>query len=84
MTFNQIKPIMRKDEAMAACWYLLEQAEEDVRVDGALVGLVQHDDAVRAHHVVQEALAEEHAVRHVLQDRLGGRAVLETDRIPHL
>lgn len=37
---------------------LLEQAEEDVGVDGALVRLVQHDDAVVFQVQVHEALSQ--------------------------
>jgi len=62
----------------------LEQAEEDVGVDGALVRLVQHDHAVGAEPVVQQRLAQEHAVRHVLDHRLGPGAVLEADGVAHL
>ena len=62
----------------------LEEAEQDVGVDGALVRFVQDDDAVRAHGLVQQTLTQQHAVRHIFDHRLRPGAVLETDRIAHL
>ena len=64
--------------------YLFEESEEDVGADGAFVRLVQHDDAVLHEVRVDETLTQKHALRHVLDGRLGARAVLETNRVAHL
>ena len=63
---------------------LLHQPEQHVRVDRALVRLVEHDDGVLLEVRVDQALPEQHAVRHVLDFRLGARAVLEADRVADL
>lgn len=53
-------------------------------MDGPLVSFVQHDDGVLAELVVDQTLSQQHAVRHVLDDRLWAGAVLETDGVAHL
>lgn len=63
---------------------LLEDAEEHVGVQGALVRLVHDDDAVAVQVRLPERLAQQHPVRHVLYHRLRARAVLKPDRVPHL
>lgn len=45
-----------------------EQAKENVSVDGSFVGLIQHDQTVVGQIGVDQALAQQHAVRHVLDD----------------
>ena len=44
---------------------LLEHAEKHIGVDGALVRLIQHDHAVVVEVRVQQALTQEHTIRHV-------------------
>ena len=61
---------------------VLDQAEEDVRVQGSLVGLVDDHDAVAGEIRLGEELAEQHAVRHVLEHGSLGRAVLESNAVP--
>lgn len=53
-------------------------------MDGALVGLVQNDDAVVAHALVQQAFSQQHPIGHVLDHCLWASAVLESDRVPYL
>lgn len=64
--------------------HLLEQPKQHVCVDRALVSLVQDDDAVVLKLIVQQALAQQHAVGHVLDVRRGAGAVLETDGVTDL
>ena len=66
-------------EVLPALEQPLEQAEEHVRVDGPLVCLVEHDERIARELRVHEALAQQHAVGHVLDDRLGRGAILEAD-----
>ena len=63
---------------------LLEETEEDISVDGPLVGLVQHDHRVLLQVWVHQTLPEEHTVRHVLDHRLLTGHVLKTDQISYL
>lgn len=63
---------------------LLEETEENVGVDGPLVGFVQHYDGVLTQLRVDQALSQQHTVRHVFDDRLGTGAVLKTDGVTHL
>ena len=60
---------------------VLQQAEEDVCVQRALVRLIQHHARVRGEIGLAQELAQEHAVGHVLEQRALGRAVLKTDRV---
>mmetsp|Transcript_119154 Transcript_119154/g.337785 ORF Transcript_119154/g.337785 Transcript_119154/m.337785 type:complete len:245 (+) Transcript_119154:1642-2376(+) len=53
-------------------------------MQGPLVSLVNHHDRVRRHVGLVEEGAEQHPVRHVLDDRAVGRAVLETDVVADL
>mmetsp|Transcript_44560 Transcript_44560/g.90961 ORF Transcript_44560/g.90961 Transcript_44560/m.90961 type:complete len:290 (-) Transcript_44560:519-1388(-) len=71
-------------EGGAADGSLLHEREQHVCVDCALVRLVKHDDGVGFDVGVDEALAQQHPVCHVLDGGLRGGAVLETDRVPHL
>ena len=64
--------------------HLLEDAEEDVGVEGALVGLVHDDGAVVVQVPLAQGLPQQHAVRHVLYHRLLARAVLKADCVAHL
>eukprot|EP00965_Chrysotila_dentata_P045002 1494767-Pleurochrysis_carterae.AAC.5 len=66
------------------CRNFLDEAEEDVGGERALVRLVEDHRSVALEQRVRHRLAQQHAVRHVLQDRLGPRHVLETDRVPNL
>lgn len=63
---------------------VLDEAEEDVGREGALVGLVDHERGVPAEVGLGEELAEQHAVGHVLEDGLVGGRVLEADGVAHL
>ena len=51
--------------------HLLAHPKEHVCVNRPLVRLVQHDGGVSGQKLVQEALAEKHAVRHELNDGIG-------------
>lgn len=64
--------------------YLLQQTKENISVDGPLVSFIQHDDRVLAQFRVDQALSQQHTVRHVLDDRLRAGAVLKTDGVTHL
>jgi len=64
--------------------YGFEQTKENVGVYGALMGLVQHDDGILRQVGVNQALAQQHAVRHVLDDRLRARAVLKPNCVADL
>ena len=64
--------------------WCLEEAEEDVGVDGALVCLIEHDDGVGRQGVVQQCLAQQHPIRHVFDHRLRAGAVLKPDCVAHL
>ena len=57
--------------------HLLKQAEEHIGVNGPLVCLIQHDDGVRLHVSVYEQFPQQHAVRHVLDDRVLARHILK-------
>ena len=63
---------------------LLEETEEDISVDGPLVGLVQHDHRVLFQVWVHQTLPEEHTVRHVLDHSLLTGHILKTNQISHL
>ena len=63
---------------------ILDEAEEDVGVERALVRLVDDHHAVLLQSRLGEELAQQHAVRHVLHDRLVARVVLEADGVPDL
>ena len=84
--FNRIQCGRGDDEfeVIALLNGLLEEAEEHIRVDCALVGLVQHEDRVLAQVGVDKALSQKHTFCHVLDLRLGGCAVLETNGVAHL
>ena len=56
---------------------LLAQTEQDVRVNAAVVGFVQHDNTVLAEERVCDELLHETAVRDVLDLRPGGGFVVE-------
>ena len=75
---------MHKMTMFHLCLYLFEESEEDIGADGALVRLIQHDDAVLHEVRVDEALTQQHALSHVLNLCLWTRAVLETDRVADL
>lgn len=62
----------------------LKQAKENVGVNGAFMGLVQHDDRVLRQVRVNETFSQQHTIRHVLDHCLGTRTVLKTDRVAHL
>mmetsp|Transcript_6507 Transcript_6507/g.18711 ORF Transcript_6507/g.18711 Transcript_6507/m.18711 type:complete len:883 (-) Transcript_6507:1046-3694(-) len=63
---------------------VLDQAEQNVRVQRALVGLVHHHHAVGCQVRLAQELSQQHAIRHVLEHRFLRRAVLEADGVPHL
>ena len=62
----------------------LEESEEDVCVDGALMSLVQHDDRVLTQLLVQQRLSQQHAICHILDHCLWPCAVLEADGVADL
>jgi hypothetical protein len=63
---------------------LLEQPEQNVRVERALVRLVEHDGGVLGQQLVGQALPHQYAVGHVL-DLGGGRGlVVEADGVADL
>jgi hypothetical protein len=53
-------------------------------VQGAFVGLVDDHDRVRGQVGLEQELAQQHAVRHVLDDCVGGCVVVETNSVPDL
>ena len=61
----------------------LEQAEEEVDVEGALVGLVDDEGGVAAEEGVVAGLGQEDAVGHQLEARLGGGLALEAVLVAH-
>jgi hypothetical protein len=58
--------------------YLSEQTEEHVGAERPLVGLVHNDRAVVVQVGLPETLPQQNTVRHVLDHRVFGSAVLET------
>ena len=64
--------------------HLLEDAEQHVCVQGALVGLVHDDCRIVVQIPLPQGLPQQHPVRHVLDHRLLTGAVLKADRIAHL
>ena len=62
----------------------LEQAEEDISGDRALVSLVEHEHRILRHVGIDEALSLQHTVRHVLDLGLGTCAVLESNGVADL
>ena len=68
-------------EVLAAADHVAQQAEQHVRVERTLVRLVHDHGRVAVQVGLGETLAQQDAVRHVLDDRRVGRAVLETDRV---
>jgi hypothetical protein len=64
--------------------HLLEQAEEDICGKGALVCLVQDDDAVLLQQRVCHGLPQQHTISRKLDDGAGAGALLETDGVAHL
>mmetsp|Transcript_8266 Transcript_8266/g.18466 ORF Transcript_8266/g.18466 Transcript_8266/m.18466 type:complete len:218 (-) Transcript_8266:58-711(-) len=71
----QIRPLLRN---------LLDEAEEDVSRQRALVSLVEDDRRVPLQQRVGHRLAKEHTVRHVLEHSLRPSHILEADRVSHL
>lgn len=63
---------------------LLQQTEQHIGVHSPFVRLVQHDNGVLTEVGVDQAFAEQHALSHVLDLRLGRRAILETDGVTDL
>ena len=64
--------------------HALEQPEQEVGADGALVRLVDDDGGIAAECRVRHRLAQQHTVRHVLEKRVLRRAVLKPDRVAYL
>ena len=63
---------------------VFDEPKKHVGAERALVRLVDHHDAVGRQVRFGQKLAEEHAVGHVLEDRLVRGAILEADRVPDL
>lgn len=53
-------------------------------MNGPLVGLVQHDDGILSEVRVNQALSQQHAVCHVLDDRFWAGAILKSNSVAHL
>lgn len=66
------------------CTDLTEQAEQHVRVERALVRFVHDDGAVVVQIGLAQRLSQQDPVRHVLNNRLLRRAVLEADGVTDL
>ena len=64
-------------EIRAAYQQALEQAQDDVDVEAALVGLVDHQHVVLVHIRIELHLLNEDAVGHHLDARLGARVIVE-------
>lgn len=64
--------------------YLFQQSKEDICVNGSLVGLVQHDDGILSEVGVNQALSQQHAVCHVLDDCFWAGAILKSNSVAHL
>ena len=62
----------------------LEQPEKHICVDCAFVRLVENDDRIRSHQRVDETLAQQHTVGHVLYLCVGRCLILEADRVTDL
>ncbi len=60
------------------------QPKEDIGVECALMGLIHHHDRVGCQIRLAQELPQQHAIRHVLDDRLVRGAVLEADGVAHL
>ena len=63
---------------------LPHEAEQHIGVERALVRLVHDDAAVGVEVLAGQRLAQQHALRHVLDQRRVRRHVLEADVVPHL
>ena len=63
---------------------VLDGTNEDIRVDGALVGLIEYNDRVLREEGVGHSLTEEHTVGHVLNARLLAADILETNSVTDL
>ena len=61
----QVCSSLERQEQVAGPAHLFEQAEQDVSGQGALVGLVQNDDAVPLQQRVTHGLPQQHAIRHI-------------------
>ena len=73
-----------ESEVISFLHHVLHDAEEHIRMDGPLVGLVQHDARIVAHVLIDQRFSKEHTISHVLD--LGGvrGAVLESDGVADL
>lgn len=71
--------------SFAACSLgLLDDAEQDVRVDGALVRFVQHDYAVPFEQAIGEGFTEQGAIGQVTDFRSRSGHVLEANGVTNL
>jgi len=80
--WSELKPSVTN--TLQSSTHLLEQSEQHVSVDGALVGLIKDDHTVVPQHVIQQTLPQQHAISHVLDVSLWAGAVLKADRVPDL
>jgi len=62
----------------------LEQPKQHVRLEAALVCLIQNNDVIASQRPVLHALAHKHAIGHVLDRGLVRARVVESDRVAHL
>mmetsp|Transcript_37897 Transcript_37897/g.108999 ORF Transcript_37897/g.108999 Transcript_37897/m.108999 type:complete len:414 (-) Transcript_37897:906-2147(-) len=71
----------RDDElqVVAEARHVLDQPEQHVGVQGSLVRLVDQHNGVGSHVGLIQEGPKQHAVRHVLDNRLVGSAILEAD-----
>lgn len=64
--------------------YLFQQSKEYICVDGPLVGLIQHDDGILSEVGVNQALSQQHAICHILDDCFWAGAILKSNGVAHL
>lgn len=76
--------MLHKPCAPAHSSHLFEQAKQHICVNGALMSLIQDDDTVVLQLIIQQALTQQHTIRHVLDVCLRAGAVLKADGVANL
>lgn len=64
--------------------YLLEDAEQDICVQRALMGFIHDDCRIVVQVAFPKGLTQQNAISHVLDDSLAAGAVLKSDGVSHL